>query len=105
MLNLRHESATEIRDWTVVLPSDVTEYTFHRFPDSMPEILEQGPTEEKEWTLTATCARVDDGPLIKYFITHDEAFYRIQANWVGLKEADRRVAAFSSRSVQVRTTN
>jgi len=105
VLNLRHESATELRDWTVVLPSDVTEYTFHQFPEPMSEVLEQGPTEEKDWTLTATCARVDDGPLIKYFITHDEAFYRIQANWVGLKEADRRVAAFSSRSIQVKTTN
>ncbi|MEE2888325.1 MAG: hypothetical protein VX951_12920 [Planctomycetota bacterium] len=105
VLTLRHESSTEIRDWTVVLPSDVTEYTFHQLPSPMPNVLDHGSSNQKVWTLTATCARIDDGPLIRPFITHDEVFYRVQANWVGLKEADRQVAAFSSRSIQVTTTN
>jgi len=106
VLTLRHESSTEIRDWTVVLPSDVTEYTFHQFPSQMPSVLAQEPSEKKVWTLTATCARIDDGPLIRPFIKNpEEVFWRVQANWVGLKEADRQVAAFSSRSIQVTTTN
>jgi hypothetical protein len=105
VLNLRHESGTsEVRDWTVVLPAKVTEFEFHQFPDPMPELLAQG-SGTKTWTLTATCARIDDGPLIRSQFDPDEVFWRVQANWVGLKAADRRVAAFSSRSIQVTTTN
>jgi hypothetical protein len=93
-----------VRDWTVVLPAKVTEFEFHQFPDPMPELLAQG-SGTKTWTLTATCARIDDGPLIRSQFDPDEVFWRVQANWVGLKAADRRVAAFSSRSIQVTTTN
>ena len=100
VLNLRSETATDVRDWTVMLPEDRTQFLFHTLPSQAPQVLVAGRT----WTLTVTCARIDSGLLVHPSLKKSQRFARIQTNWVGMQEAVREVSVFSSARITL-TTN
>lgn len=100
VLTLRSETATEVRDWTVLLPFDTASFTFRELPDDVAKVLVPGLT----WKLSLTCGRVDEGALVHPSLTKSQTLHRSLANWVGMPEAVRKVRAFSSVSFDV-TTN
>ena len=90
-------SLTEVREWTVVLPPDTTSFSFVELPTGVPTPLIAGRT----WTFSATSVRVDSGPLLAPGLSGVTAYLNLCATWVGLKEADREVAAFASNAFTV----
>lgn len=94
VLNLRSETATDVRDWTVVMPWERDQFRFFQFPSEVPQLLVPGRT----WTLTLRCVRIDEGLLIHPELNKNQTFARAQANYVGLPESRQGAGAFSSVS-------
>jgi len=98
VLQLRtNDDPDDVREWTVLLPASTTSFPFVTWQTGVPTLLVPGRT----WTFTATSVRIDSGPLVDPMYDEVAAYLRINANWVGIKEADREVAAFASNSFTV----
>jgi hypothetical protein len=98
VLELRtNDNPDDVRSWTVVLPREATSFDFVTWQAGVPVLLVAGRT----WTFTATSVRIDSGPLAYPAFTEEDVYYRIVANWVGVKESDREIAAFASNAFSV----
>ena len=94
-----NDDPNDVREWTVILPSETTSFPFVVWGQGVPELLDS--TRTRTWTFTATSVRIDSGPLVDPMYDEVAAYIRIVANWVGIQEANREVAAFASNSFTV----
>lgn len=92
-----NDDPDDVREWIVILPSETTSFPFVTWPTGVPALL----VPNRTWTFTATSVRIDSGPLIDPLYNEEDAYVRILANWVGIEEADREVAAFASNAFTV----
>jgi hypothetical protein len=92
-----NDDPDDVRQWVVVLPSERTSFPFVTWPAGVPTLLVPGRT----WTFRATSVRIDSGPLVAPGYSEGISYVSILANWVGIQEADRQVAAFSSTTFTV----
>jgi hypothetical protein len=95
VVQLRAESPTEVRDWTAVVPGNLSTFRFRELPREAFVVL--GPNIT--WTLTVRAERIGLGPLAGV----RDAYRRVVQNWVGIGAAERQVDAFSSASITVTT--
>lgn len=92
-----NDDPDDVRKWTVLLPGDATSFPFVMWPAGVPSLLVSGRT----WTFTATSVRIDNGPMADPIYAPIDSYVRILANWVGIGESEREVAAFASNSFTV----
>ncbi|MHC5065786.1 MAG: hypothetical protein ACYTG5_17620, partial [Planctomycetota bacterium] len=93
-IQLRSETSTEVRDWTVLVPAQVSSFDFRALP------FGADPLAPGNWTIKVTSVRIDPlGPLIA--IDSSERYQAVVSRVGSMSQANFGAEAFSSTTISV----